>query len=191
MNVNINKARLWSNYVQGDNKALSTLYVQVFEALLLKAFYLTKDQEEAKDIVADLFTFLVHMPKEQRGKKWSDIKDVESFLFGCVKKKSLAFLRRKQARSKLLHHVNLMSNLVDESKETIAQFLTESLRSLNPTEQHLYQLHFEGYSNHEIAALLKISEKTVRNKLSLSRLKLSKVWKHWSTLLIVVCDGMA
>ena len=191
MNEQIGKASLWSNYVEGDDQALSVLYIQVFEPLLLKAFYLTKDHEEAKDIVADLFSYFMELSIDKRAKKWKDIRDVEAFLYGCVRKKSLAFLRKKYIRAKLIHHVHIMYDRVDESKESITQFVDDSMKSLNQNDKQLFRLHFEGYSNHEIAELMNLSEKTVRNKLSLTRLKLSQIWKNWSVILILICNGMA
>ena len=184
------KANLWSSYIQGDNNALSKLYLLVFEPLLLKAFYLTKDHEEAKDIVADLFSYFMELSIEKRAKKWKDIRDVEAFLYGCVKKKSLAFLRKKQVRAKLINHVHFMYERVDESKVSLTQFVDDSIKSLSKNEQNLFRLHFNGYSNHEIADLMNLSEKTVRNKLSISRLKLSKIWKNWSVIFILICNGM-
>jgi len=51
-------------------------------------------------------------------------------------------------------------------------------------EQQLLQLHLAGYNNEEIAERKNYYEKTVRNKLSLTRKKLIYLWKNLILILL-------
>jgi DNA-binding NarL/FixJ family response regulator len=49
---------------------------------------------------------------------------------------------------------------------------------LNEKEKELFQLHLDGFNNLEIAGKHTINEKTVRNKLSMTRKKIAHFYKN-------------
>lgn len=187
MTKNHDSNELWRGYLKGDSDTLSSLYSILFEPLLFQAIYFTKDPEEAKDIVSDLFAFFIAYPVAERNHRWKEIRDIESFLAGCIRKKCLDYLKKKNVRRRYqLSWANVIEHEVQET-ETIIRFLEDSLRLLSNSEQELMTLHFNGFSNNEIAEKMNIKEKTVRNKLSLSRAKLARIWQVFVCLLI--CFG--
>jgi DNA-binding NarL/FixJ family response regulator len=53
------------------------------------------------------------------------------------------------------------------------------LEVLSSKEHEIFQLHLDGFKNEEIAQKQNLTEKTVRNKLSISRKKMEKVLKSF------------
>jgi RNA polymerase sigma-70 factor (ECF subfamily) len=72
--------------------------------------------------------------------------------------------------------VNLTVSLTESEEEILS--------ILSPKEQEIFQLHLDGYKNEEIAEKQKLTEKTVRNKLSISRKKMEKVLKSFLFLFV-------
>jgi len=85
-------------------------------------------------------------------------------------------LRSEQA------HATVLTQFSHNATTTESINLEEGLNLLPPNETELFQLHLDGYSNTEIAAHKMISEKTVRNKLSLTRKKMAIIYKSFLTL---------
>jgi DNA-directed RNA polymerase specialized sigma24 family protein len=61
-------------------------------------------------------------------------------------------------------------------------FPNEMLNELPDQEKEIIGLHLDGFNNHELADLFHLSEKTIRNKLSLSR---KKMLRYFKTVLIL------
>lgn len=168
----------WTDFLRGDDRALGKLYHELFEPLVFVAFHRTKKMDVARDIVSELFVSLLSTKSEVRKSKWENIESIQAYLTSAVKNKSIDYLRSEQTRSKLTHHID---------KEVISDteiHLDESLTLLPKQETALFQLHLDGYSNAEIAEQKMISEKTVRNKLSITRKKIALIYKSYLTLVL-------
>jgi DNA-directed RNA polymerase specialized sigma24 family protein len=61
--------------------------------------------------------------------------------------------------------------------------LTACIQELKPDEKQLVELHLQGFSNDEISLKLNLNEKTVRNKLSLTR---KSIWKLWHQMILLI-----
>ena len=177
-----NQTKYWQNYLNGDNDALAKLYVNLFEPLVLKAIYYTKKPDVARDIVSSLFVSLLELDKEERLSRWDKIESHQALLLAIVRNKCLDFLKITQNRERINNELFVETNCDVEKIDMIAH-LTTCIQELKPDEKQLVELHLQGYSNDEISLKLNLSEKTVRNKLSLTR---KSIWKLWHQMILLI-----
>jgi RNA polymerase sigma factor (sigma-70 family) len=173
----------WNLYVNGNNHALGELYVTIFEKLVFRAIYYTKNPETARDIVSELFVSLIELNYEARIKHWSEIKNIEALLLAIVRNKCLDNLKISAGRLKILKVLDSTEERTQEEKSELIKHLEECISELSEDERKLMNLHITGYSNNEIGIELEITEKTVRNKLSISRKRIIKLWHQMSLLI--------
>jgi RNA polymerase sigma-70 factor (ECF subfamily) len=173
----------WNEYVNGNNSALGELYNAIFEKLVLRAVYYTKNPEIARDIVSELFVSLIELNSTERRKRWSRTQNVEALLLAIIRNKCLDYLKIKSGRQRILEEQS--SILVQNPHEELEliKHLKQCLHELKEDDRKLMNLHLFGFNNHEIGDALQISEKTVRNKLSLSRKRIIKLWHQMSLLI--------
>ncbi len=173
----------WNEYVNGNNSALGELYNATFEKLVFRAIYYTKNPEIARDIVSELFVSLIELKPNDRKQRWSRTQNVGSLLLAIIRNKCLDYLRIKSGRLRILEEQS--SNLVQNPHEELEQIkhLEQCLLELKEDDRKLMNLYLFGFNNHEISDELQISEKTVRNKLSLSRKRIIKLWHQMSLLI--------
>jgi RNA polymerase sigma-70 factor (ECF subfamily) len=162
---------LWEQFVKGENEALGELYSELFEPLVFVSFYLVKDNEVARDIVGELFVSILSVEIEDRQMKWEHVNTVKSYLSTAVKNKSIDYLRKNKLISVLTEAHE------KEFKVEVNPFYAENLKRLTKEEEQFFQLHLDGYKNEELAKQFELSEKTVRNKLSLTRKKMRTYFK--------------
>lgn len=162
---------LWNRFVHGENDALGELYSEFFEPLVFVSFYLVKDNNVARDIVGDLFVFLLAVEVKDRKTKWLEVNSVKSYLSVAVRNKSIDYLRKTKL------HVSKIDALDAPITMEENPFFAESLMLLRDEEKEVFQMHLDGYKNEEIAENYQLTEKTVRNKLSLTRKKMRTYFK--------------
>jgi RNA polymerase sigma factor (sigma-70 family) len=172
----MNSNNYWTDFLQGDDYALGKLYHELFESLVFVAYHRTKKMEVARDIVSELFVSILSTKFEVRKSKWENIESIHAYLTSAVKNKSIDYLRSEQAHTKILTQISADVIATEEIN------LEEGLRLMTTNETELFQLHLDGYSNTEIAEQKMISEKTVRNKLSMTRRKMAVIYKSFLTL---------
>ena len=174
----------WNEYINGNNLALASLYNDLFQPLLFISFKYTHDIEISRDIVSELFVNLLETSSKDRFSKWQDVREVKAFLTIIIRNKSIDAIRTKTNRDKLGNDW-----IKNQTTKTEIEFINEEYNNqcislLNEDEKKLILLHLEGYKNQEIGEKFNYSEKTVRNKLSLSRKKLVYIWKNLIILMI-------
>lgn len=177
-----NQTKYWKDFLNGDNHALAKLYVDLFEPLVLKAIYYTKNPEVARDIVSSLFVYLLELNKEERLFRWNKIENHQALLVAIVRNKCLDFLKITQNRERINNELFVKTSSDLEKIDMIAH-LTACIQELKPDEKQLVALHLQGFSNEEISLKLNLSEKTVRNKLSLTR---KSIWKLWHQMILLI-----
>ncbi len=174
----------WEEFIHGNNAALTFVYEPLFQPLLFVALKYVRNTEVAQDIISELFTCLLESDITVRQTKWGKIRDIQAFLSTIIKCRALDHLRVEQNRRRLCDE-NLTNPLFsDEKRKEELAHLEVCMLQLTLEEQQLLQLHLAGYKNDEIAEKQNYSEKTVRNKLSLSRKKLIYLWKNLILILV-------
>ncbi len=174
----------WEEFIAGNNAALTFVYEPLFQPLLFVALKYVRNTEVAQDITSELFTSLLETDITIRQSKWSQIRDIPAFLSTIIKCRALDHLKQEKNRQRLLNKNLTNTSFTDEKRKEELAYLHVCIVQLPLEEQELVALHLAGYKNEEIAEKQNYSEKTVRNKLSLSRKKLIYLWKNLILILL-------
>ena len=175
--------KYWIQFIQGNNEALAKVYEPYFQPLLFIALKYVKNTEIAQDITGEVFATLLETDIKSRKEKWSNINDEKAFLSTIIKCRAIDYIRIQQNRLRILSD-NKLGIIYSHELESEQEHLSVCISQLTSEEQALLDLHLSGYNNHEIAENLHYSEKTVRNKLSVSRKKLIYLWKNLILLIL-------
>ena len=174
----------WEDFIHGNNAALTFVYEPLFEPLLFVALKYVRNTEVAQDITSELFTSLLETDITVRQTKWSQIRDIQAFLSTIIKCRAIDHIRQEKNRHRLrLENLTTPHYTYEKRKEEL-DHLNICILKLPLEEQQLLQLHLAGYNNEEIAERKNYNEKTVRNKLSLTRKKLNYLWKNLILILL-------
>lgn len=174
----------WNQFISGNNEALASLYEDLFQPMLFISIKKTHNPELSRDIVSELFLSLLDTTIEDRQKKWKEVRELKAFLTIIVRNKSIDAIRSKNNRARIENNLVVNQTPFFEDNYTEQEHFEKSIEQLNESEKELFTLHFTGYSNAEISEHLKYSEKTVRNKLSISRKKLFHLWENLIILMV-------
>ncbi len=174
----------WNEFIEGNNLALASLYETLFQPLLFISIKYTRDLEISRDLISELFTTLLETSISDRATKWQEVRELKAFLTIIIKNKSIDAVRTKTNRDKLGNDWIKNQATKTEIKFINEEYTDRCISLLNDDEKELILLHLEGYKNKEIGEKFNYSEKTVRNKLSLSRKKLVYIWKNLIILIV-------
>jgi RNA polymerase sigma-70 factor (family 1) len=156
-------------FATGNRKAFTTVYEQQYAAIFYFAKGLLHDPDIAADIVADSFFKLWKLHEG-----FSNLLSIKSFLQVTTRNACFNYLRDTKSHDKAKKE--LLYLLSQESSEDVGDFgrherkalfmtrMLEALKKLPRKCRRVFELaYLDGWSNHEIAAALRINEKTVRN----------------------------
>ena len=174
---------LYPSFLKGKNHYFEAFFQEHHAALLLIAYRYMRNQDDAEDVVADVYKKLLGFSVEQRNALLP--KDDTEFVY-YVKKmvvnKSLDTYKQKSNQRRLLSEhfsTNTDSDYFDE-QDLLEPRLQEIIHQLlNQRELEVISLHVQGYKNIEIAQELGLSYFTVRNLIHLSKKKLKKQYKKY------------
>lgn len=161
---------------EGVDQAFDELYVRYKGKL--KSFYKSvfKNDEEAEDMVHDIFLHLW----EIRGSL--DIKvSFSGYIFTIAKTMILKKIRHfeihaRYAQAVLMYEKDWSNQMEDTILDhDFAQLLKESIKCLSPRQKEVFQLsRLQGLTYKEIAELTQLSVETVREHASLALQKIKK-----------------
>ena len=161
----------------GDNNALENTYINYHAALVMTAYYYLKNDEQAKDIVADIFRKLIEMNTAERKDRLSGVNEkLETFLKVLVKNKCLDHIKVEKNRKSILNSMSSLFNRSNNSTSLIDADFKLMLATLPERQKEVLELHLEGYDNDEISERLNISYNTCRNTLSTAKKKIRELW---------------
>lgn len=168
----------------GLQKGKEAAYIQIFETyhnlMYMKALYMLKDEEEAEDVVQDIFI-----------KLWQKREDIniqlslKSYLLTAVRNRCLDLLRlREKLAEEALHYKYIKEETIEyrpfENDELSRQlgYAIESITA-KATRKIFKLVYLEGKNHREVAEMLNLSVGTVKlqvsNALRLLRDKLETV----------------
>ncbi len=159
----------------GDDDAFKEIYIRYDKLLYIFAVKKLRDEEEAMDVVQDVFVWLLNN-REKVALKSS----LASYLYKSVLNKILDIFRHQKAIRKYIDQGEYFIDV--DSQETdflirekdVREMIDKEIASMPPRMREIYELkHQQNLSAKEIARQLGISEHTVNVHLqrSLKHLK--------------------
>lgn len=148
----------------GNHAAYTEIFNRYWATLYLHARKMLHDEDEAMDVVQDIFTVL-----------WSRADELElttalkPYLFTSVRNQVLKVIGRGKLKLRFVNKMVLtMTELIPYTDEQISyheleKLIAQEIANLPPKMQQIYiKSHVEGRSHKEIAAELNVSEHTVK-----------------------------
>ncbi|QDH79869.1 sigma-70 family RNA polymerase sigma factor [Echinicola soli] len=186
------EAKIWADFVDGSDHALKQLYNNYVDKLYNYGTQLTHDREMVKDVVHDLFIYLV-----QKRDKIKSPQSIKFYLFSSFRRRLYKTLERnnKIAYQESYDRQDGFKLKVDPEMKSIRTnftmdtkiMLENASKKLPVKQREVIMLHFfEGMSIKEIAEILGYSNpESARNLLYRSLKGLSAMLnKHHEDLLI-------
>lgn len=169
-----------------DEKAFDVFYEKYWSFVYNCAYKRLQNVEAAKDITQEVFSqFWVRIISGN----FTVISNVKGYLYIAVRNLVFKWIDSEQKLVSLEEVTNMLEVLNEGTDvqllydELLTSYL-EFIESLPEKQQMIFKLKFdEGYSSKEIANLLGVNEKTVRNQLGRA---LSKMKTKFVILLILI-----
>jgi RNA polymerase sigma factor (sigma-70 family) len=166
-----NDQEVWHAFRAGDREAFATLFNQHYRHLYSYGRQFLDDETLTEDAIHDLFITLWRT----REKLTEEIDSIKFYLFRCLRRN----IRRLSDREKRLQNFDIQPEVhgigrqfetpdfVEGNDESLLiQRLKAIIAQLPPRQREVVMLrYYENFKADEIALLLGISEKTVRNTL--------------------------
>ena len=157
-----------------DDRAFKEVYDRYNKLLYLFAYNKLRNKEEAKDVVQDVFAWVLN-----NRTRFAINSSVSSFLYKSVFNKIFDIFRHQSVIRKYIeqgdHYIDIDSTETDYliREKDIAQMIRQEIDAMPQKMKEVYLLRFEQYlSAKEIAEQLNISENTVNTHLKRAAKKL-------------------
>jgi RNA polymerase sigma-70 factor (family 1) len=169
-------------FEKGDQVAYTEIYNRYFYLLYCHAYKKLRDEEQAKDIVQDLFATLW----AKRNVKLST-GNLGGYLYTAVRNRIFDFFAHQKVEStyiqSLMNYISTVKSVATDSLVREKEFracIEKEIQALPPKMRLIFELsRIENLSHQEIAAKLNISEnnvsKQVNNALRVLRTKLGLI----------------
>lgn len=169
------------NYIQqiqnGDRDAFSKVYHEYFPGMCNFAFTITKREDEAKELVQDVF-FSIWSKREA----WQPKGSIRSYLYKAVKNRALDSLKHQKVERKWeqtirnMYYSNIQSPEDDFCNSELANIIEESINKLPERRKMIFLLSREhDLTYKDIANVLEISIKTVETQMGRALKSLRKI----------------
>ncbi len=155
---------------QGDKTAFTEIYRRFFKPLYIHAYKRLKDEDEATDVVQDLFEFL-----------WAKRAQLDittkfsSYLYAAVRNRVFTLGMRSERKSRYLESLGEFINkgvyVTDEQvrERELSAIIEKEISLLPPQMRKVFEMsRKDGLSHKQIAAELGTSEHTVRDQVKKS-----------------------
>ncbi|MBO9565460.1 MAG: RNA polymerase sigma-70 factor [Niastella sp.] len=163
---------LVTQFTQGDTRAFTTIYNIYYPRLFNFVKRMVDNRQEAQDITAETFVKLWRLHPN-----FSTTDKIRAFLFVTARNACYDFLkynaRENSQQKELLHQLLPETDTVvlrDEIKADVLDHIYTAIEQLPQQCKAVFTLSYlEGRKNNEIAELLHITDKTVRNQKVLAK----------------------
>ncbi len=161
---------IWQLFKEGNEDALCFIYNFYVEKLYVFGHQITRNKDEIKDGIHDLF---VHL--KIRRKSLGNVISIKSYLYRCLwrllqdksKKKSTLVFEENQHLEGFAIKINAEVALIEgEAYQEKLQFLSRELNTLSKKQkQAIVHYYYEGFSHEEIAYIMGLKNKDSARKL--------------------------
>jgi RNA polymerase sigma-70 factor (ECF subfamily) len=183
-------------FKKGDARALTYIFKQYHKALCYFATQLVKDEQEARDIVADSF-----MKLWQRHPHFDAIEKIRSFLYTSTRNACFNHIKHVQRRTVSHAEIAYLGNDMEDYiqsrmiKAELMQKILLEIEALPPIRRKIFKMiYLQDLSIFEIATKLNISVDTVRvqkaRALHFLRSTVLRKGLAWAaTVILTICFG--
>lgn len=159
---------LWELLQSSDEDSFTEIYRRYSGVLFLHAVRILDSDEEAKDIVQDLFTNLWIRRKDLR-----PTNSLSAYLFTAVRNRVLDYIARRETEKRslasLAQFLEEGVNLTDQEirQKELTKIIEREVSLLPPRMREIFERSRRDDQSHkEIAQELHISDKTVKKQVS-------------------------
>jgi RNA polymerase sigma-70 factor, ECF subfamily len=181
--------KLLQEIMAGDMSAFDILYSRYSKRIYKFAFSILKLQEDAENIVQDVYLNLWEKKNEIKTKA-----SVRSYIFTIVYNSSVSVLRKKSRESQYSEYLKSIQNLEQSPVDMELEYnelnnkFNEVKEQLPERQREIYKLHrFEGLKYQEIADKMNISVNTVENHMSRALKTIREKIGNYSLAVILFC----
>lgn len=167
---------------QGNAEAYTVIYNRYFDELYLHAYQRLKDNDEAQDVIHELFAALWNKKEELVVRS-----SLSAYLYTSVRNRIMDVIAHKQVETK---YVSSLQNFLETGycvtdhqirERQLAALIEKGISELPPKMREVFELSRKQVMSHkEIAVQLNLSEQTVRkqvnNALKILRSKLGMMF---------------
>jgi RNA polymerase sigma-70 factor (ECF subfamily) len=190
----LNDQELMELLIHDNRDAFDQIYNRYWKKLFMYAGKVVKDEEEAQDIVQDVFVSLW-----QRRKALINIYSLSSYLHGAIRFKGLVYIRSNFYKH---NYITSLKVFFEEGIDTLNEQLDvkeldalihTEIGKLPPKMREIFILsRIEQLSHKEIAEKLNISDKTVKKQInrSLNLFRLALDEKSGSLVALVLLHSL-
>lgn len=186
--IKTQEATLWNALKQGNKIAFGHLYELHYKSLYDYGYRLMPDKVQVEDAIQDLFIQLW-----RKRQNLTEVQHVKFYLFRALRRD----IARLSEKKRHFEHMNLDHFLFDEPRqyyfeqEEQERILTNKLKSMlqQLPERQLEVItlrFFENFNTEEVAAVMGISEKSVRNTLYKALTHLRENTQYLSLFLVFI-----
>ena len=163
-------------FEQQDRKAFEEIYSRYWHPLFLHAYHILDDEDEAQDIIQDLFIAFWNKPFADRIHT-----SLKSYLYVTVRNKVLNHIRKNKINANFIQF--LSTKLTEKDFNTVRDIelkelvilIDQEIDLLPPRMKQVFEMSRKEFLTHkEIAERLGTSEETVKKQITNS-LKLLRV----------------
>lgn len=185
-NHDISDFELLSLFKTGDERAFKFIYERYWQLLYVAACKIVKDEEEAKDVVQDVFISFF-----SKGAELEINVSISVYLYSAVRYKVFDHISKKKIRDNYIGSLNQFIGSGHYStdrpliEKEINSEIEKEILNLPEKMREIFELSRKDQLSHkEIADLLGISDKTVKKQIN-NAIKLikPKILNHLRTLL--------
>lgn len=164
----LNDSELTELVRKSDEQAFAEIYQRYWTIMYMHALKMLKDEEDARDVVQELFTTL-----------WSRCQNITSsinlsgYLYTIVRNKVLDLMAQKKSRAGHLESLALYidehhnKTLEDLTEREMMQALDHEISQLPGKMKVIFQMRVKEHKTYkEIAEALEISDKTVKKQVN-------------------------
>ncbi|HEY4062358.1 MAG TPA: sigma-70 family RNA polymerase sigma factor [Puia sp.] len=153
-------------FARGNPQAFTALYNEMYSPLFWFAYKFVENNEDAEDIIADVFYKLWQNSSELR-----DIENLPAYLRKMTRNACLNFLERNKLKAGIYKDLLQRSETSTEEdftrsdvKSEVLSFVNTELKKLSPKYRTVFDMAFvHGMKNEEVADKLKTSNQVVRD----------------------------
>jgi RNA polymerase sigma-70 factor (ECF subfamily) len=167
--------------VPGSREDFDRLYRHTYPRLLRTAYGVLGDPGSAEDCVQDAF-----LRAFEAWPRFRPMRPPEAWLHQITVNVAISYRRRQRLRAagELIRRLGRPEPPPDPSAVADGAELVAALAALPPKLSATFVLrHYHGYTNREVSAILRVSERTIGMRLSAARRQLRhRLGEEWSEL---------